>query len=215
MPPKLREDLTYAACATGLLVPLLYFGVQLAALPFAPGYSVLAQTASELGMTSVSAAPQVFNLGTMLRGALLLVVAAGFWGALRRLGTGPVLTWLTTLSLVSIALNDLGAGLFPLPDERHEGVFLLGYVFWPPSLLAALWRWPGARAFRSYLLLNVVLTYGLLAARGIFGDAFLPAGLFQRVFALVTVVPIGAAAWVVARTFRRALEPGPSPQPHA
>lgn len=212
-PPKSREHLTYAACCVGLLVPLLYFGVQLAALPFAAGYSVWTQTASELGMTTVSTAPQVFNVGTMLRGALMLVAAAGFRGALKRMKARPFVTWLTTLSMVCIALNDLGAGLFPLPDARHEGVFLLGYVFWPPALLAALWRLPGARAFRTYLLLSVALSYGLLAARGVFGDAFMPAGLFQRVFALVTVVPIGAAAWFVARAFKQAREPGPSLQP--
>jgi len=214
MTPKLRDPLTYYACCAGLLIPVLYFGVQLTALPFAPGYSVLTQTASELGMTTVSRAPQVFNVGTMLRGAVMLVAAAGFLGALKRMNAGPFSTWLTTLSMVCIAFNDLGAGLFPLPDARHEGIFLVGYVFWPLSLLAALWRAPEARAFRTYLLLNVVLTYGLLAAKGVFGDAFMPAGLFQRVFGLVTVVPIGAAAWFVGRSLRQALQLRPSLQPH-
>jgi hypothetical protein len=209
MTPKLREQLTYSACSAGLLIPLLYFGVQLTAMPFAAGYSVLKQTASELGMATVSTAPQVFNFGTMLRGAVMLVAAAGFLGALKRMNVGPFSTWLTTLSMVSIAFNDIGAGLFPLPDDRHEGVFLLGYVFWPLSLLAAIWRSPEARAFKTYMLLNVVLTYGLLAARGALGDAFMPAGLFQRVFGLVTVVPIGAAAWFVGHTFKPGHRTGP------
>src|SRR3954454_13092742 len=57
-------------------LPFVYFGIQLAAAPFYPGYSFLTRDASTLGSDG-STAPWIFNGGPLLVGTLELVTAAG------------------------------------------------------------------------------------------------------------------------------------------
>jgi hypothetical membrane protein len=98
-------------------MPVIYFGVQIVAAPFYPGYSFSQNTASMLGTTN-SHQPWIFNLGAILTGIAGLLGAIGLFRALR------ATTW-TTLSLITalcIAANGvlaLKAGLFPMPDPRH------------------------------------------------------------------------------------------------
>ena len=64
-----RSDrITLSLLAFGVAVPLLYYGVQVVAAPFFPGFSFLGTTASELG-SDLSTLPSIFNAGTILLGA--------------------------------------------------------------------------------------------------------------------------------------------------
>ncbi|MBI4913537.1 MAG: DUF998 domain-containing protein [Acidobacteria bacterium] len=182
-----------------MLVPVLYFGVQLAALPFAPTYNLLKQVASELGMSAVSCAPALFNLGTMLRAVVMGVAAVGFFFELRRRSVSRGIAVWVGLTMLAIAVNDFGAGIFPLPDRRHESVFAAGYLLWPPAILAATWHQPGAGGFKAYVMVNIAFICGLIGWRIASGDALALAGLFQRLLGVATVGPIGVASWFLSR----------------
>ena len=60
--------------AWGVAIPVIYFGIQLAAAPFYPGYSFFARDASSLGSTA-STAPWIFNVGALLLGLIKIAVA--------------------------------------------------------------------------------------------------------------------------------------------
>ena len=127
----------------GVAMPLLYFGIQLAAAPLYPGYSFLTRDASTLGSDG-STAPWIFNGGALLVGIVEVVTAWAFLRALPRAGIGMVLTWATALALVSAAVGSLNAFLHPLPDPKHaEGLLSLlgsGMVVLPILLTTVLWR---------------------------------------------------------------------------
>ncbi len=205
MTSKTRDQLTHYAIAVGILIPIVYYGAQLIAIPYAKDYNFVRQVASELGMASVSDLPAVFNLGTIFGAVPIWIAAFGFLFGLKRMGARPIATWLTVFGMIAIALSKIEAGMFPLPDPRHEGIFLIGYPVWSFSFLAAASNLPRSGAFRTYLTVNIALALLMLVARIAFGELFLSpiAGLFQRIFAFVTVVPIGVAAWFLAARFKK------------
>jgi hypothetical protein len=145
----------------GVTLPLVYFGIQLAAAPFFPGYSFLTRDASTLGSDG-STAPWIFNGGALLVGTLELVTAGAFLRALPRARIGLVLTWTTALALASASIGSLNAFLHPLPDPKHsEGLLSLlgsGMVMLPLLLTTVLWR-IGAR---GYALFNILLCLALI-----------------------------------------------------
>ncbi len=193
----------------GVAMPLLYFGIQLAAAPFYPGYSFLTRDASTLGSDG-STAPWIFNGGALLVGIVEVVTAWAFLRALPRAGIGMVLTWATALALVSAAIGSLNAFLHPLPDPKHaEGLLSLlgsGMVVLPILLTTVLWR----LGSRGYALFNVVLCLALIpiltglvqrigmkAGVDLAGyQTFLNGthGLLQRVAALLIFGSIGVVA---------------------
>ena len=61
------DGITLGLLGLGVAVPFLYYGVQLVAAPFFPGFSFLGTTASELG-SDRSTHPSIFNAGTILLG---------------------------------------------------------------------------------------------------------------------------------------------------
>ena len=65
MPDK--HKLTRLMLCAAVAVPLLYFGVQLIAAPYYPGYSFATDTASMLG-TAASRHPGILNNGAILDG---------------------------------------------------------------------------------------------------------------------------------------------------
>ncbi|MCE9669971.1 DUF998 domain-containing protein [Myxococcus stipitatus] len=199
-----------ATLAAGIAVPFLYFGTQLAAAPFNPGYSFLRQTASMLG-SDRAAHPGLFNLGVALTGLATLFAAAGYFCGFRVLRAPAALRWLVFLALEGLGLATLRAARFPLPDPRHaSGPLIVGAVLLPTLLLAALWRQREARRLRVYLL----ATNGLLLAlvplmtgwSGLDVRGF--EGLLQRLFALVIYPPIGVGAWFLAKQLRRTAPDG-------
>ena len=204
-----RGDHIHHILALGVAIPVIYFGIQLAAAPFHPGYSFFSRDASSLG-SSGSTAPWVFNLGALILGILKVIVARAFLTALPRAGVGRGLTALTALALASAGISSLNAFLHPLPDPRHtEGLLsILGSVFLllPVVTSAILWR---LRA-RRYAVVNVVVGLALipimtgLIQRGCISSGsdcvgyqfFLNNyhGLIQRIGAAVVFVPIGVIA---------------------
>jgi hypothetical membrane protein len=112
-PAAFLQKALYAAVA----MPLIYFGTQLVAAPFYPGYSFAKDTASILGTTS-SQHPWIFNMGALLTGAAGLVGAFGLFRALRPV-TWTALAGLVALSVVANGVLSLKAGMFPVPNPRH------------------------------------------------------------------------------------------------
>jgi hypothetical protein len=133
----------------GVLLPLLYFGIQLAAAPFYPAYSFLNRDASTLG-SGGSTAPWIFNYGALVVGGLEVAIAAVFYGALRRARIGAPLAGALALALVSAAIGSLNAFLHPLPDPQHtDGPLAIlgsGLMFLPLLSIAVLWRLGARRA---------------------------------------------------------------------
>jgi hypothetical membrane protein len=213
---------TVVALRMGIAVPLVYFGVQLAAAPFYPGYSFLARDASTLGSPG-SSLPGIFNAGVLIAGVLAIVGSAGYFSALRQLRARTLLAWLTAAAVACGGLGAVNAGLFPLPDPRHTDGLLaqIGMGLFPlPILLpAAIWRLPHADAMRRYLVANalvlaafVPVISGLVQRAAMAAGVDLPAyqyfldncqGLLQRLAAATVFVPIGVVAWFLAREIKR------------
>ena len=194
----------------GVALPFVYFGIQLAAAPFYPGYSFLTRDASSLGSDG-STAPWIFNGGALLVGTLELVTAAAFLRAFTRGRIGMVLAWATALALASAAIGSLNAFLHPLPDPRHtEGLLSLlgsGLVMLPLLLTVVLWRL-GARGYAMFNLLlclalipiltGLVQRIGMRAHLDLAGYQTLlngTHGLLQRVAALLIFGSIGVVAY--------------------
>src|SRR5215472_15958783 len=106
-----RDRLTLAALGFGMVVPVLYYGIQLVAAPFFPGYSFMRHAASALG-SDFSSHPAIFNTGVIATGVSTFLAAFGFFFALQRIGANWILTWITTVSLLLTAFSSMWAGYF-------------------------------------------------------------------------------------------------------
>lgn len=205
-----QAKLTVWALRIGGIIPFLYFGIQLVAAPFYPGYSFLNQDASTLGSAG-SSFPVLFNTGAMLVGVATLIAAWGFWQALWALDVHPLVAGLTALALVSSGLGSLNAGIFPLPDPRHSGGPLgLGTFLLPVLLPIAIWPQRAAQPLKAYLAANLLafvalipIMSGLIQVLGINAGLELHSyqnwlneyhGLLQRFTALLVFVPIAVVA---------------------
>ena len=187
----------------GALVPIVYFGIQPIAAQFYPHYDFVTQSASELG-SDRSERPSVLNTGAILTGILTLIAASAFPAALRRRNCPPVVAWITTLALVSMGIGAIWAGIFHLPDPRHNPRAIGAGAFLLPILLPlAVWRIEGARWLKVYLLANVALFVAMAAVMsGAAGIDVAPfRGALQRMAAAVLYLPVG----VVSVVLRRAL----------
>ena len=197
---------------------------QIVAARFYPGYSFLNRDASTLGSDG-SAAPWIFNVGTLVVGLCEVVAAWGFLRALPRVRAGGVLAWAVCVALVSSALGSINAFLHPLPDPRHtEGVLSIlgaGVLLLPAITGLLLWRLRG-RAFVTPALVLSALVWltlipimsGLVQRLSVMAQIDMPGfqtflngyhGLLQRVAAAAVFGPVAFAAWVLRR-FNR--EPG-------
>lgn len=198
-----ENPFTTMAIRAGVLVPVLYFGIQLLAALFFPGYDFVRQAASDLGSDG-SNLPMLFNIGAMLLGVAALLAALGFWFVLSWLRVQTLLVWVTALALVLVALGNLWAGVFPLPDPRHAAnPFSIGLFLMPILLTVLAWNLQEANMLRSYLVVNLLVLIGLVAMRAFNLDIRSVEGLFQRALALVVFMPIGVMAWfLTGRTAR-------------
>jgi uncharacterized membrane protein len=104
------------ALKIGIAVPFMYFGLQLIAMPFYSGYSLLANAASDLGSPS-SSLPIVFNLGAIVSGLLTSLSAYGFARGFQQLLITPSLAWPASLA---VAMTGLSSDR-PVPDAIHHG----------------------------------------------------------------------------------------------
>jgi len=195
-PPAFRQATVWALYAA-IAMPLIYFGAQLIAAPFYPGYSFAQDTASMLG-TTASRQPWIFNLGAVLTGVAGLTGAFGLFRGLRT-ATWTALALLVGLSVLANGVLSLKAGMFPMPDPRHASWQFLMFptLAAPVLLLIALW-WQGM-ALRMYLLCNAV---ALLLMMPLMMHRMAPVfaeGTMQRLFALVVFVPVGVAGYALVR----------------
>jgi hypothetical membrane protein len=196
-----RDGITLGLLGLGVAAPLLYYGVQVVAAPFFPGFSFLGTTASELG-SDLSTRPSIFNAGTILLGISALVAAFGFLRALLYLGAHPILAWLTSIDVAATGLSSLWAGIFPLPDPRHGGhpAFLIAMLLLPVIMATTLWTLGASRPLKSYFAATIGLLLVMFPVMsGMTGlDTHTYRGVFQRIFALTVFPPIGVGAYVLA-----------------
>src|SRR5687767_11792180 len=92
------NPLVFLALGLGVLVPVMYYGMQAAAAPSFPDFSVFRVTASELGSDRSSAA-KWFNRGILLQGAFSFAAAFGMFAAFARLG---IHRWFAALVVSSV-----------------------------------------------------------------------------------------------------------------
>jgi hypothetical membrane protein len=185
----------------GVAVPILYFGVQIVAALFYPGYNFLNQAASELG-SNRAIYPALFNVGAIITGIAALIATVGFFRALKILGTNQILAGLTSIAVAAGALGSLWAGFFPLPDPRHaSNPFAFGLLLLPPLLLAALWKRSDTRIMKIYLIVTIILCIALLVVMsGIVRlDIADYQGLLQRIIAVAFFPPIGIGSYFLAK----------------
>lgn len=195
--------LTRALLVAGVVAPIGYFALQVAAAQLYPGYDFRHQVASELGIAG-NASAVLFNGGVFSLGVLYALGAAGAFAALRAERASIILAALLALCLLSHAASAINAALFPLPDPRHNpGSLQLG-IFALPLLAPIAWlfikRAPIARG---------VLWLGLLCFAGVAAimsgmtpvDPRVDGGLWQRVAAVVVNLPVFV---VCASLFTRA-----------
>lgn len=190
---RLTTPMLWAAVA----VPLVYFGVQLLAAPWYPGYSFATDTASMLG-TTASLHPGIFNNGAILDGVAGFLGAAGLFLGL----SGSAGRWLRTLVAIGVFCNgvlSLKAGLFPMPDPRHASwqFLLFPILITPLLLLAAAWRI--SISLRIYLAVNAVCLLLMIPLMMHRMAPIWPEGTMQRLFALVAMAPIGVVALALLR----------------
>lgn len=199
MAQELMRKLEAVSLRLAVWMPFLYAGNLAFSSLFYPGYSQSRQMVSELGAQGAPH-PAIFNVGVFLIGITILIGAFGFFRALRRLGAKPIWVWLTSSVLVLSGLATLMAGLYPLPDPRHDGKYLgLVIILGPVSLATALWRLADARPFIIYLLATNLLMIVMLAIlMGVGGFATAAnVGFYQRAYALAAFPWIGAAAYAL------------------
>lgn len=202
---RLIDRVTLAALKFGIAVPLLYFGVQLIAANFCPGYSFLTNDASTLG-SDRSTFPLLFNTGVMIAGLSKIIAAIGFGLSLRRLGANTWFAALVFLALAQSGLASIWAGYFSAPDPKHNIGILgaIGLLMLPPLLIAAVWKQPNSQVFKTYLFVTCLLLLALIAvmsgAAGIDTRSF--TGLMQRVLALVAFLPIAVGAHTLANRMK-------------
>jgi hypothetical membrane protein len=197
-----------------MTVPFLYYGTQIIAAPFFPGYSFMSQAASLLG-SELSTHPAIFNAGVIATGIATLVAAFGFFRALERIGANVFLRWITSIALGGSAISSLWAGCFPLPDPRHAGhpALLVAMIAVPFLLTATLWRERDARALKAYLVATIALLVVMIpimsGASGIDMGSY--SGICQRIFAFTVFPPIAVCALFLAMRLNRALRKDGAP----
>ena len=151
----MEKKLSLSALALGMAVPILYFGIQIAAAPFYPGYSFLSRDASSLG-SDRSSFPAIFNVGSLILGLLSMIASWGFFSSFRRLGLSPLFGLLASLAVAAFGLGSINAFLFPLPDPRHtSGVLaMLGGFSCPSPFCCRLFygSWPMLERSKSISL---------------------------------------------------------------
>jgi len=197
----MREKALVFALGSGIVVPFLYFGTQILAAAFFPGYSFLSMVASLLG-SDLAIYPAIFNTGAIITGIATIIASVGFLIALPHAGTNRFLTWLTSLAVLLNGIGSLWAGFFPMPDPRHgSNPFTVGVFLFPILLTLALWKHSNARPIKIYLiitnLLFIVLIPIMSGVSGINTQGY--QGLLQRIAALVFFVPISVGSYFLIK----------------
>jgi hypothetical membrane protein len=194
---------TVFALWMGVFVPILYFGLQLVAAPFYPNYSLLSNTASELGASSFVYGG-IVSMAIIAVGVLTLIAAAGYGVALWRARTPILLIGLACLTLAANGVQTILAGVYPMPDPRHAGIpiLTLGMIAFPLVLALVAWRLKSMRPALPFIAIGIVCVLALMPimSGAVQIDTRPYIGLIQRVLALAIFAPIGIGAFLLLRT---------------
>jgi hypothetical membrane protein len=195
-----NRSVTSLCLLAAAAMPIIYFGMQIAAAPFYPGYSFSMQSVSMLG-TQFSRHPWIFNAGEMLTGFATLAGAVGLYRIFRR-KTHFLLSWLIGLAVACMGVMILKAGMFPLPDPRHNswGFLQNAIIITPFLMLVGLWKQNHSSGLRTYLILSTTFLVILVPLSSRLGR-----GALQRLIAMGTLVPVG----VIGFAFWRELHGAP------
>jgi hypothetical membrane protein len=193
-----NRSLTSLCLLAAAAMPILYFSAQIAAAPFYPGYSFSQQSASMLG-THFSRHPWIFNGGEMLTGFAALGAALGLCRFFRT-KTNFLLSWLIGLSVACTGIMTLKAGMFPMPDPRHNSwdFFQNLTIITPHLMLIGLWKRGHSSGLRTYLIFSVTFLFLLGPLVSWFGR-----GTLQRLIAVGTLVPVGVIGFFFWRELHR------------
>jgi hypothetical membrane protein len=214
----MQDKATQIALKIGVAIPFVYFGIQLIAAPFYPGYSFLKRDASTLGSDG-SNFPLFFNMGAIILGILAFIAAWGFFRTLKHLNIHMIWAFLVATLLISFGVSDINAGIHPMPSSLHTNGILamLGnaMLFLPVLLPIAIWKIENAKRIKAYLMLNLfamvpfslimsgqIQRWGMEAGWNMEGyQHFLNncQGLIQRVGVMVVIVPIGVVAYFLLK----------------
>ena len=193
--PSSQDHLTSMALGFGIAVPFLYFGSQIVAALFFPGYSFLSQSAIQLG-SDLARYPAVFNIGAIVTGFTTIIASWGFLRGLNGVGTPRALIWVTAAVVALSALMHLWAGVFPMPNPRHgQNPFQIAAVALPVVIGAAVWK--EVRAPVRVYFVATVLALAALMFNVVPLDRQLYDGLFQRLLALAVFPSVGVGSYLV------------------
>lgn len=184
--------------AAAFFVPFTYFGAQLLAAPYFPNYSVFTTSASDLG-SNLSSQPSILNIGALLTGVLAFLGSVGLAMSLPRLGASKAATFFLALSLASIGLAALWAGLHPLPAPQHDPGALGFGMFLSPFVAAwAAWRIENIRIIRFSLALNALgfIALGTIMSGATNVDLASFGGLIQKLLAASSFFPSSVLACI-------------------
>jgi hypothetical membrane protein len=109
--PHLDRRITSHCLLAAAVMPIIFFGTQIVAAPFYPGYSFSLQSVSMLG-THFSRHPWIFNAGETLTGLAALAGAVGLYRVFRT-KTHFLLTVLIAFAVACIGIMTIKAGMFP------------------------------------------------------------------------------------------------------
>ncbi|MCX6522971.1 MAG: DUF998 domain-containing protein [Actinobacteria bacterium] len=189
----------------GVLVPVIYFGVQLWRAPAVPGYSFRRDAASDLGAAGVPGAVW-FNVAAVASGIAAVLAAVAWWDAPRAWGVGRLGRGFVCGALTSIGAASIAAGWFPLPDDRHGGGPVgIGLFALPILLVFAIARRSAPGWVRVYVVANAALfvVAALMFSGATWLDPTVDEGVMQRVLACSVFVPIGVLSAAALAAGRR------------
>jgi hypothetical membrane protein len=195
-PNRSKRSLTSLCLLAAVAMPIIYFGTQIVAAPFYPGYSFSLHSVSMLG-TQFSRHPAIFNAGEMLTGFAALGGALGLYRSFRR-KTHVLLSWLIGFSVACTGVMCLKAGMFPMPDPRHNSWEVLQNftIIIPHLMLIGLWKQSQSRGLRTYLISSITFLFLLtllLSHRS--SIPWLENGTVQRLINVATLVPVGVVGF--------------------
>ena len=195
----LDRRITSCCLLAAAVMPIIFFGTQIAAAPFYPGYSLSQQSASMLG-THFSRHPWIFNIGETLTGIAALAGAVGLYQVFRT-KTHLLVSVLIGFAVACTGIMAIKAGMFPMPDSRHNswGVLQNFVIITPFFLLMGIWKQRHSSGLRLYLLMSVTLLFFLIPLSSRLGR-----GTLQRLITVGSLLPVG----VVGLAFWRELQIG-------
>src|SRR5262249_18588544 len=132
---------------------------------------------------------------------ILLIVAAGFWRALCRSGTGALPAALTSAAIASVGLSNLFGVFFPVWSQvgrspAHPVCLLVGFLLLPFLLLWSLWSRRRSWILRSsYLVVFICFAaMAVIPAEALGIKSIQYQGLVERLLEVAVYLPIAVAS---------------------